>query len=274
MCNEQFRELVAGHALSALEPEDEYVLLAHLRACAPCSRELLVQRQALAQLAYAVEPVEPPASLLAGIRVRMLESDPDAFGIPELTPHAVTSRTASPTGTTLPLRRPPRRLQTRAARLVAVAACASIAAIVGLGAWNIALRQDNVEQAQVSAQFQAALDTIKGGPGQTVTLRSPEGDVKVVAVLHGDKMDLVTDGFQPNGEQDRYVVWGKTGTNNPEPLGDFAIDSDGIDVVRGVWTLGQPLPEVLLVSRESGSLTTRLPVAPRQPIYAQGETSA
>jgi len=266
--HEHYRELVAGHALSALEPEDEQLLLAHLAACAPCSRELVGQHEALAHLAYAVEPVEPPASLFDGIRAQVLETDPGAFDAP-----AVPAQTGPGLADVIPLAAR-RRLGSRPARLVTAAASVSVAAIVGLGAWNIALHQDNVQQDQVSAQFEAALETIKAEPGQTVSLRGEGGEVNVVAVMHDGRMDLVTDGFDTNGRSDRYVVWGQNGTDNPEALADFTIDSDGIDVVRGVATIGGQVPQTLLVSRELGPVRSALPVAPQQPIYAQGVTGA
>lgn len=269
--HEHYRELVAGHALSALEPQDEQLLLAHLSACAPCSRELVGQREALAHLAYAVEPVEPPASLLDGIRARVLETDPGAFDAPAAPPVPVQSGPGLADVIPLASRR---RLVSRPARLVTAAASVSIAAIVGLGAWNIALHQDNVQQDQVSAQFEAALETIKAEPGQTVSLRGEDGEVNVVAVMHDGRMDLVTDGFETNGRSDRYVVWGQNGTDNPEALADFTIDSDGIDVVRGVATIGGQVPQTLLVSRERGPVRSDLPAAPQQPIYAQGVTGA
>ena len=36
--HERFEELAAGHALGALEPEDEQAFLAHVPACARCER--------------------------------------------------------------------------------------------------------------------------------------------------------------------------------------------------------------------------------------------
>ena len=60
--HERFAELAAGYALSALEPEDEQLFLAHLPGCASCGRDLTEHRGTLAHLAYAPEVVGPPAS--------------------------------------------------------------------------------------------------------------------------------------------------------------------------------------------------------------------
>ena len=58
--HDRFDELAVGHALSALEPEDEVVFLAHLPGCASCERALADHRETLGHLAYAAADEEPP----------------------------------------------------------------------------------------------------------------------------------------------------------------------------------------------------------------------
>ncbi len=74
----RFEELAAGHALHALEPEDEQLFRTHLSGCARCERALDEHAAALAQLAYAPDAAEPPPSLLEGIRAGVLASGREA----------------------------------------------------------------------------------------------------------------------------------------------------------------------------------------------------
>ncbi|MHB8451095.1 MAG: hypothetical protein ACYDAQ_11690 [Mycobacteriales bacterium] len=66
--HEAFEELAAGHALHALEPEDEQALLAHLPGCSTCQAALAEMQAVAAQLAGAVPDEAPPPELLARIR--------------------------------------------------------------------------------------------------------------------------------------------------------------------------------------------------------------
>jgi len=45
-----YDQLAVGHALSALEPEDEQAFLAHLPGCAACERALAEHTETLAHL--------------------------------------------------------------------------------------------------------------------------------------------------------------------------------------------------------------------------------
>jgi hypothetical protein len=70
MSHEEIKELLALEAAGALRGEEGGQLAAHLPSCAECRRELAELRDTAAALAYAVEPVAPPAYL----RTRVLES--------------------------------------------------------------------------------------------------------------------------------------------------------------------------------------------------------
>ena len=45
--HERFEELAVGHALAALEPEDEQTFLLHLRGCAACERAVAANSETL-----------------------------------------------------------------------------------------------------------------------------------------------------------------------------------------------------------------------------------
>ena len=69
-----FEELAVGHALGALEPEDEQVFVRHLSGCARCERDLTEHLSTLAHLAYAADDAEPPAGLLGSLRAAVQDS--------------------------------------------------------------------------------------------------------------------------------------------------------------------------------------------------------
>src|SRR6266542_881558 len=65
-----YEELAAGFALGALEPDEEQAFERHLEGCPACKAGVRELEELSGRLAYAVAPVEPPASLRAAIRRR------------------------------------------------------------------------------------------------------------------------------------------------------------------------------------------------------------
>jgi anti-sigma-K factor RskA len=59
--HEQWEELAAGHALSALEPGEETQFVAHLEGCTRCQKVLADHAYVAAQLGTLVDSVEAPA---------------------------------------------------------------------------------------------------------------------------------------------------------------------------------------------------------------------
>jgi hypothetical protein len=59
--HEHWEELAAGHALSALEPDEESAFVAHLDSCARCQAVLADHAFVAAQLGTLVDSVEAPA---------------------------------------------------------------------------------------------------------------------------------------------------------------------------------------------------------------------
>src|SRR5438045_2977123 len=117
--HDQYRELAAGYALHALEPDDEATLLAHLPTCATCRAEVDAGQAAVAELAFTL-PGTPPA----GLRDAVLDS---IRSEPSMRPARV-----------IPLR--PRRSPGRTAPWLLAAAASVVAVAVGLG--NLSLRHD------------------------------------------------------------------------------------------------------------------------------------
>lgn len=75
MTHEQASELLAAFALHALDQDEARDMLAHVRSCAECQRELRSLQGVTEQLGSAVRQVSPPQrmreAVLAGIRVRV-----------------------------------------------------------------------------------------------------------------------------------------------------------------------------------------------------------
>jgi anti-sigma-K factor RskA len=70
MDHQQLREAVSAYALGALDPGERAALEAHLRGCDECAATVRAELRAAQALAFAVEPVEPPA----GLRERVLRA--------------------------------------------------------------------------------------------------------------------------------------------------------------------------------------------------------
>jgi anti-sigma-K factor RskA len=118
---EHVDELIAGHALHALAPEDEERLALHVADCERCRTQLREAEAVAASLAYAVPAVEPPPDL----RDRILGAVEPVVEAPP--PAAVAA---------------PRRRNAWWPRFAAVAVPVLAAAVVGLVVWNISLRND------------------------------------------------------------------------------------------------------------------------------------
>lgn len=69
MSHDEYRELLAAHALGGLEPAEARALEGHLEGCDECRAELGALRETAGSLALTVDPVAPPAEL----RARVLE---------------------------------------------------------------------------------------------------------------------------------------------------------------------------------------------------------
>ena len=106
-------ELTAGYALDALDPAETAAYEEHLARCTACQAELASLSAAAGALGLAVEPAEPPPAL----RERILAAA-----------RAERSNIV------------PLRARSRAEVGVRVLAVAATVAAVGLGIWNVALR--------------------------------------------------------------------------------------------------------------------------------------
>lgn len=257
--HDAYSELAAGHALSALEPEDEHAFLAHLSGCARCERELAVHAATLTHLAYAPDAAEPPAALLEGIRAGVLASGRGA-SFPAAAAEPVSLDAAR-------TRRSEARLR-RARGWTAAAAAAAM--VVGLGAWNVALRGDVNDQDAWNDRITSAVRELGEEGTDAVPLKGEGDQVVAVALVKDDQLSLVVDGLKANdAASTTYVLWGQSRFGDVRPVAAFDVTSEGMDVREGL-RMQAGVAEVtrFMVTHEQGRSA---PPIPTKPVLASGE---
>jgi anti-sigma-K factor RskA len=257
----RFEELAVGHALSALEPEDEQVFLQHLPSCAACERDVQEHRETLTLLALSVDPAQPPPSLLEGVRAGMAAGGHTAppSGPPPVPQEGVTSLAAA---------RERRAGRTsRAVQWVGVAAAAAL--VLSLGAWNLVLRSEREASQQYGDRLAAAVRDLARPDSTSVPLESEDGSVVAVAVAQDSEVSLVVDGLEPNGSGTSYVLWAQDATGVVRPVGAFDVEQSQVDVVEDLSVEGGvESVTAYMVSNEPGD---EAPPTPSGPVLASGE---
>jgi hypothetical protein len=244
-----YEELAAGHALDALEPEDEELFLRHAATCTRCARDLLVHLETAAALADGADPVELPAGSWERLRAAVVaESGERVFagGGSEVVPLA--SR-----------RRPPRAL------LAAAAAVAVL--LVGVGAATTVIRNDRTPAVSAAQQLDAAARGLGEGPGASVHLLSGGTELTAVALPRTDHVSLVVDGLPANPQGSSYVLWAIGAGGTPAPVGRFDVHGRGVQVVRGMPYAGGTRAAGYAITREQGLLA---PPTPHGDVLASG----
>lgn len=255
----RYEELAAGHALHALEPEDEQAFVAHLSGCARCERDLAEHQTTLAHLAYAPDAAEPPPSLLAGIRSGVLASDRES-SFPE-----------APAPAPVALDEVRRRRQARWAggAVVWTGMAAAFALVVSLAVWNTSLRQDRDQQAEWGGRLASAVDQLRDEATDTVPLSGEDGEVVAVALVRGEEMSLVINGLPVNDEGTTYVLWGESRFGDKRAVGAFDVSSAELDVLEGMRVQAS-ISDVtrFMVTHEQGDAA---PPIPTLPVLASGD---
>lgn len=279
----EFEELAVGYALHSLEPQDEVRFTEHLASCATCEQSLREHADTLAQLAHAAPSVEPPASILEGIRAGVaadrrddlkVEKAPDtpvtpSSAVPEVPPLAASA--PGPSSEPDDLERVRRRrnpVSVRRSHLL-VSAAAVAALLLGLGGWNAALQRDRDDQEALTGRLAATVQALERDSTRTVPMTAPNGEVLAVAVVQGDQMSLVVDGLAPNDRDDStYVLWGQSRFGDVRAVSTFDVPHEGLDVLHGM-VLEQGVGEVttLMVTREQGRTA---PAMTTQPVLISG----
>lgn len=254
--HELYEELAAGHALHALEPQDEELFRLHLLGCARCERELDLHRETAAHLAYGAGSDALPDGLFDRIRSDVVaQSGADVFAVPAVP----AEPEARPVASLDAVRR--RRASLRPA--VLVSAAAAVALVLGLVGSNVALRQDRVDQLASSDRLTEAVRTLQEGPGRSVPLLDGQRRVAAVAVVQGDEVSLVVEGLAANAPDSTYVLWEQSRFGGLQAIGTFDVRDDGVEVVEDLpLAYGRDDVAAFAITRERGR------TAPSRPLTA------
>lgn len=207
--HQHYDELAVGWALHALEPEDEAEFAGHLPGCARCAETVAQTTEVMGAMATDLPQAEPPAALRSRLRAAVEATE-------QVHRPAVP---APPPVLALPAPRDARR---RALSLALVAA--AVAAVLGLGSWNLGLRSDRAELAAAVAGQQDVVDALISPDRVVLDPLGADGRPVATVVPHGDDIEVVTHGLSVNdAASTTYVVWG-VGDDGAKPLGTFDVE--------------------------------------------------
>jgi hypothetical protein len=216
-----FDELAVGWALRALEPEDESLFAAHLSGCARCAATVTETTELMAAMAGDLPQPEPSEGLRDRIRAAVEQTEqvpgPEAPAVRPI-PSAPETRRAVE-----------HRSRWRRALPTGLVA-AGIAAIVGLGLWNVVLTSDRQElQATVTEQSQVMDGLLSPGRAMIAPLNHDGRSVATV-VARGDEVQVITHGLSVNDAgSTTYVLWGMGG-ETAQALGTFDVTRSQMDL--------------------------------------------
>lgn len=206
-------DLVAAHALDALELRERELFERHLVTCDRCRGELETLQEAASALAFDVEGPTPPPELRARLLARVREQQPASV---------------------VPLAR--RRWAVPAAAALAAAAAAGA---VGLGIWGLSLSR-SLESEQSARRAEArALEIVSDPAATRYPLRGADGAI-VVTPARAAALVVSRLAAAPSGKT--YELWVDRG-DAPRPAGLFRGGGD-----RTIVALERPVPAGALVS--------------------------
>lgn len=251
------RDDAVGHAFSALEPDEDRAVEAHLPHCAICRRAHDEARDVVAALGAAVPQVDPPS----GLRQRVLDAARSEPGPPPRPVRPATRPTGpEPAPDTEPVIGPPprRRVLTVLGGLVA-AVVLGVGLIVAQGVLPTQSSPANDPTTALADQAERVVDDARSrDPGaRTTVLRSETGSPAAVLVDPGDAtapVRLVALDLPPAGNARDYVVWA-TGVPGSAPEAVAVMDPDDgmtrpLGAQAGPATPGDPAPRGWAVSIE------------------------
>lgn len=237
--HEPWESLAAGHALNALEPEDEHAFLDHLRGCDRCKTDLEAYEGVGAAMAYAAPPAEPPA----GLGRRIAEA-------------AAGERPPLPA---IPLFRERRRRPRATTSLLATAA--ALVLLVVLGAWNVVLRADGRTKTEAIARRDAALRCLSASGTAKARLTS-QGTERAQACVGEGTAYVFVDRLAPNDTATNvYVLWWADASREMHAVAPF-------DVTKGSGLFALPLTvapadvKAMAISLEQGRHAPATPSSP------------
>ena len=273
--------LAVGWALSALEPDDEARLAAHLPGCARCTETVREAVWTVTDLAYAVPDETPPRRLkrqileLAAAEPRRSTAwDPGADPQPSPTDEPSEKPTDGPTeepteepaGWQVPVvaaGQPPADvvpLVPRRRRWIArTAVAAGVALIAALGVWNVQLRSHQDDLLRIVAQRDELVARLtEAGPAQIAIIQRPggAGPRYATVVVKDGRIGLITETLPTQPGDVTYWLWGlrSLDDDSPVPLAGFKVPETlfsacnieppaGAEEIRAFAISAEPGPE-------------------------------
>ncbi|MCU1594846.1 MAG: putative transrane anti-sigma factor [Frankiales bacterium] len=249
--HEMYEELAVGHALSALEPEDEQVFLRHLPGCAACAAAVSEHSETLTHLAYAAVSDSPPASILEGIRAGVAESGRSG---------------AFPAPVSLDAARTRRRDKTVRATTAILGAAASLILVAALVLMNRGLQSKADQQQQATDKLNLVVKTLLVDGSREVKLTGSAG--KAVVVVNGSKVSFAAAGLPTNDRSSSiYVLWAKSVSGGVNAVGTFDIRSGEPTVVNDLKVGNPNEVAAFIVTKERGR---QAPALSTQPAVVEG----
>src|SRR5437763_2430957 len=196
----RWAELAAGHALHALEPEDEQEFTAHLATCATCQAELDEHSLVAAQLA-SLATDEPAAAAPPWSRIRRALTDPAVAIGATPAPEATSEDDAVV-----------HRLRRRHVRILAAAAAVVGLVAVGVAGWQVTDRSSG------GTGVPAAIAGCHTADGcRVVTLLAGKAEAGDVLVRNGQAR-VVPTAMPPLDAEHVYVLWQLPRDGAPTPV--------------------------------------------------------
>ncbi|MFP5370793.1 MAG: anti-sigma factor domain-containing protein [Actinomycetes bacterium] len=232
--HETLDELAVGWALHALEPEDEAIFAVHLPRCARCAATVAETTEVMGAMAMDLPGAGPAAEL----RSRLMAAVETTEQLPgPAVPDQSTTAFREPAS--VPSPRVAERSPWRRSLPTSLVA-AAVAAIVGLGLWNVFLTSSRERLAETVAAQEQVVEALLEPGRATVAPLLDDGRTVATVVARRGELQVVTSGLSVNDADDTtYVVWGM-GNGAPTPLGTFDVRRSEIDV----RTVGSPSTDV------------------------------
>lgn len=256
MTHQDYQEMLALHALAALDQRDLRAMQEHLETCAECRADLDGWQDTTGALAYVADPVEPSPQ----VRDRILE-----------TIRAEGSRASEPAYV---IQLKPRRSDW----FPRFAAIAASLILVTLAALLVFLWQQNraarIELARLSAlneeirregeREQKAVELLSSPGTRLAQLTGTKEAPAARGVLAYDPKSgraiLMTDGLPPAPAGKAYQLWFIVG-DLPLPGGVFATDSGG-KAMSADQIPGEALPTAVFAVTQEAAGGARTPTGP------------
>ena len=251
-----FDELAVGWALHSLEPGDESSFVAHLAGCARCAITVAETSEVMSAMATDLPQPEPSEGLRHRIRAAVEETEQLPGPAPAVPVEpAIRPMRAAPE----PRRGGEQPSRWRRAVPVGLAA-AGLAAIVGLGLWNVVLNSDRQELEATVAEQSEIMSGLLAPGRATIAPLEEDGRAVATVVARGDEVDLITHGLSVNDrESTTYVLWDMTG-NAAHSLGTFDVTSPTMDMkIVGSGLTGVDQFDTYGISLEPGRKAPSLP---------------